>query len=204
MMVVYQDNCLKSILNELKPAVTDKQLYYLLENITGNPEHLKAQFAGTSKGTITVELVTAKVPVIVSESDIDDFPVNGKIAMFCAAYETAHSVKYKPSAADAGKMKALTASAQELEVLINLYMKSKEWYLQPKSIANFIKKYNEVRALAVAKPAVKTYPLPYDPEYFAKLDMMQQRAYWAYLRENGYVFQQNAGRPDKWVKAEFI
>jgi hypothetical protein len=75
------------------------------------------------------------------------------------------------------------------------------------SIGNLVKYINELRVEAfgvVAQPK-KKFPLPYDHLFFVKLDMSGQQEYWAYLRENGYVWTPNVGRNvkgGKWVKKE--
>ena len=208
MMVVYQDNNLKSILNEFNPPLTEKQLNVMLSCIPNNPQAIKEIFNQAYPGKITVDAVKP----IGAEPGIDAeaFTANNKIGLFCRLYAENHKdengepVKYKTGAAEAGKIKALAVGADELEQLLIIYFKSDEWYLKPKSISNFIKKYNEVRALAFAKPKVLNYPIPYSHSFFNGLDLMGKRAYQDFLKLNGFVFQHNPVRGGTWVKSNTL
>lgn len=209
MMVVYQDNQFKSVLNEFKPALKESQLNGLLNYITIDPNDLQAMFMGKYGAKIKVERVKA----IGSEPEAElmpDFPVNLKIALWCELYseftkDTAgNALKYKTGSAEAGKLKLLAVTPEELRLILEVYFKSTEWYTIPKSITNFVKKYNEIRALAYAAPVEKKkkdFPLPFDEAYFNRLEFMDQRAYWDHLRLNGYKWTAApSGRGGKWEK----
>ncbi len=207
MMVVYNEGNLKSILNEFNPPLSEKQLNSLLNYIPNSPDAIEAMFISKYGKKVTVE----PVRTIGEEPEQDaspDFPANEKIALWCRFYaanvkdKLDKPVKYKTGPAESGKMKALPVTPEELEYLLETYFKSKEWYLKPWSISNFIKHYNEVRALAFAKVPAKTkdYPLPFDEVYFARLGFMEKQEYHKYLRDNGYKFEANPGRGGKWIK----
>jgi len=197
MMVVYQDNHFKSVLNEFKPPLTEKQLNLLLNQIPDDHTQLEALVAANLGQRVKVERVKAigEVPALTD----NEYPVNEKIALFCELFEKSQGIKYKTCAADIGKLKALTLPADELRFVLEVYFSSNEWYLTPKSIANFIKKFNEVRVLAYGKPKPKTFPLPYNHEHFVKLGLNDKRDYQNYLRANGYVFQHNSVRGGTWI-----
>lgn len=207
MMVVYNEGNFKSILNEFNPPLGEKQLNGILNYIPNDPANIVAMFVAKYGDKVKVEPVKA----IGAEPELDaspDYPVNEKIALWCRFYEENHKdglgqpVKYKTGPAEAGKLKGLPVSPDELTYLFEVYFKADEWYLKPKSISNFVKKYNEVRALAYANTKVKErkFPLPFDPIYFHNLNTNDQRLYWDYLRANGYKWVETPGRGGKWEK----
>jgi hypothetical protein len=206
MMVIYQDNNFKSVLNEFKPALTEKQLNVILTCIPNDPTQIQPIFQQAWPGKITVEPV--KAIGAEPEQPAPDYPVNEKIALWCRLYaeytkdEAGNDLKYKTGAAEAGKIKALAVTPDDLEFILHAYFKSNEWFTIPKSISNFVKKYNEIRALAYAKPAVKTknFPLPFDANYFNNLGTNDKRLYWDHLRANGYKWVDAPGRGGKWEK----
>lgn len=212
MVVIYQDNNFKSVLNEFKPALSEKQLNAILNYIPNDPTAIEGIFIAKYGDRVKVEPVKA----IGAEPETDptpDYPVNEKIALWCRHYSANHKdgldqpVKYKTGQAEAGKIKALPVTPGELDYLLGVYFAADEWYLKPKSISNFVKKYNEVRAIAYAQggPKKKKFPLPYDANVFNNLGTNDQREYWDYLRENGYVFEPPNGRGSgKWVKKQTI
>ncbi|PLW90005.1 hypothetical protein [Mucilaginibacter sp.] len=208
MMVIYQDDAFKSVLNEFKPALTEKQLNVILSCIPNDPAQIQPIFKQSWAGKLFVEPVKA----IGSEPDQQaapiDYPAKDKIALWCRLYEehtkdeAGTGIKYKTGAAEAGKIKALAVTPDELEFILKAYFVSKEWFTLPKSISNFIKKYNEIRAMAYSKPVpkVKNFPLPFDPIYFHNLNTNDQRLYWDHLRANGYKWVDAPGRGGKWEK----
>jgi len=208
MMLIYQDNYFKSVLNEFKPPLKNKQLTFILSIIPNDMEFVDELFK-QAKAYLTITKVAAigAEPALqpASNEGAKDFPVNEKIAMWCNFYAETHKdelgqdIKYKTGPAEIGKLKQLVVTADELLLLFTVYFKSDEWWSKPKSVSNFINKYNEVRALAYAKPKEKTYPLPYDELFYLKADTMEKRAYHAYLKQNGYHFEVNPGRGGKWV-----
>lgn len=203
LIVTYQDNNFKSVLNEFKPALTEVQLNGILNYIPNDPDCLVAIFMAKYNDRIIVEPVKG-IGVEPEQDGSPEFPANQKIALWCKLYELSEGVKYKTGAAEAGKLKAIPVKPDELERLIDVYLKSKEWYLTPKSISNFVKKYNEIRAMAYAKPKEVTFPLPYDEMHFNKLDLMGKRAYHDYLRANGYEFNHNPVRGGNWILKQTI
>jgi hypothetical protein len=205
-MVVYQDGRFKSVLNEFNPPLTEKQLNGILNYIPGVPENIEAMFMAKYGDKVRVEPVKS----IGAEPELDatpDYPVNEKIALFCRHYAEHHKdaegydVKYKASAADAGKLKALPVNREELDLLLGIYMVSNEWYLKPKSIANFIKKYNEIRAIAYVQP---NYPIPYSEAFYTELGLNEKRAYHEFLKKNGYEWKHNPVRGGVWVLKETL
>ncbi len=68
-----------------------------------------------------------------------------------------------------------------------------------------MKYFNELNAEAFGIKPEKTYPLPFQPEYFAQLDLMGKRGYQDFLKKNGYRFEFDAGRGrgGKWVNDQF-
>ncbi|MEB0249337.1 hypothetical protein QN344_04285, partial [Mucilaginibacter sp. 5B2] len=78
MMVIYQDNAFKSVLNEFKPALTEQQLNIILSCIPNDPAQIQPIFKKAWPGKLLVEPVKA----IGSEPDQQaapiDYPVNEK------------------------------------------------------------------------------------------------------------------------------
>ncbi|MBB6131355.1 hypothetical protein [Mucilaginibacter lappiensis] len=218
MMVIYHDNNFKSVLNEFKPALTEKQLNAILNYIPNDPAQIKGIFNQAYPGKLIVE----KVHAIGAEPEVkpaepgiaepSDYPANKKIELFCRLFMEHHKdqlgnpIKYKTGAAESGKMKALVITPAELELLLSVYMASDEWFTKPKSISNFINKYNEIRVLTYSEPKTKTknFPLPYDQEFFARLSFTDQRLYWDHLRANGYKWVESPGRGGKWLKQDTL
>ena len=197
MMVTYQDCHLKSITNEFDPPLTELQLNIILNRIPDDPEQLIPLINEKYEGKILIESISPgdTLPVCVI-----DYPVNKKIALFCELYEASVGIKYKAGAADAGKIKTLAITPDELRFLLEVYFKADLWYLKPKSIANFIKKYNEIRALALSGPEKIVFPLPFDPIFFNKLNQPNRYKYWDYLRANGYRYIEKYGQGGEWKK----
>lgn len=198
MIIIYSDGHFKSVVNEFSPLLSDKQLNYILGNIPDDPNLLIATFELKSPGKITV--VLSSDPTELADPVMEKMATNKKVALWCRLYEEKTKRKYKTNKSEAGKLSNLVVNAIDLESLIRVYLAAEEWYLKPKSVSNFIVKYNEVRALAFS-PAAKSYPLPYSEAYDAKLTTADRVGYWKFLRENGYTFLDN-GRVRKWVKKE--
>jgi len=210
MMVIYQDSIFKSCLNEFKPSLSEHQLNGILNYIPNDATAIEGIFLAKYGDRVKVEPVhQVGAEPVAQLPEAGGYAVNDKIALWCSLYMDHHkdkdgnAIKYKTGPAEAGKLKALAITPDEFEIMLQVYFKSDEWYLKPKSISNFIKKFNEIRALAYAKPKAKEYPLPYDIDCFNRLDFMEKKAYQTYLREHGYVFELNPGRGGKWVKHEF-
>jgi hypothetical protein len=200
MMVIYHDNQFKSILNEFK-ALTEKQLNELLNRIPNDPALLTRLINEKYEGKLIVEEVKA----IGSEPDpiAPEVSSNVKIARFCEFFEIKTGIKYKVSAADSGKIALVKLSMDDWDRALKTYFDSDNFLFKNKySILNLVKYYNELRIEAFGKPAGKTFPIPYDPNFFAKLDTNDQREYWRVLKENGYRFEPNSGRGGNWVKRQ--
>lgn len=198
-LVVYQDGLFKSFLTDVKPPFNNLQLNWILSKIPANEVMLAEQLVIKGKGKITLENLSAE-PVIKGDGN-DSF-----IALFCDLFKEKTNVNYKVSAADAGKVKYLALKREEWLRMLTTYFDSENFLFVNKwSIGNLVKYINELRVEAfgvVAQPK-KKFPLPYDHLFFVKLDMAGQQEYWAYLRENGYVWTPNVGRNasgGKWVK----
>jgi hypothetical protein len=211
MIVVYNNGTFKSILNEFNPPLTEKQLNCILNYIPNNPKEIVGMFAAAWGNKITVEPVRA-IGAEPEEEATPGYPVNEKIALWCRFYADYHKddlgqpVKYKTGAAEAGKLKGLPVSPEELTELFDVYFKADEWWSKPKSISNFVKKYNEIRAITYARtpPKSRKFPLPYDENTYNSLSFTDKRAYHDYLRESGYRWETNPGRGGKWVKDHSI
>jgi len=197
MMVVYQDSHLKSILNEFKPPLTEVQLNYILRIIPDDHAQIVSNIVSISKGKLSVEPVKAigEEPA----ANIQDIPVNDKIAIFCELYEQAEGIKYKITAAEVGKIKALAITAEDLRFVLEAYFPCHEWFAKTKSVGNFVRYFNEVRAIAHARPRRKGFKLPYSHEYYVALSMMDKRDYHIFLKENGYEFVPSGGKGGQWV-----
>lgn len=199
MMVVYQDNRFKSVLNEFEPKITEDQVNFLLKWIPDHPDKLIPLMGAKSGGKINVEAI--KTIGTEPELPTSDYPTNKKIARFCEFYEAKTKLKYKVLPTDAGKITNLKATESEWENLMQTYYNSMNFiFLNKYSISNVVKYWNELRVEAMGTPTRKNYPIPYDAGYFKTLDMMQQREYWKVLRDAGYVFEDGNGREGKWVK----
>jgi hypothetical protein len=198
MIVLYQDGHFKSILNEFKPPLTEKQLNVLLNLIPDDHEDLIALInANGYRGKIIAE----RIKGIGSEPELEGMSANLVIALFCEFYEAKTRIKYKVSAPDAGKISQLKAQESEWYKLFQTYFDSDNFLFKNKyCISNLVKYYNELRLEAFGKPAGKSYPIPYDAGYFKTLDYTEQRAYWAALREAGYVFEKPKSGEGSWVK----
>jgi hypothetical protein len=197
MMVTYHDSHLKSILNEFKPPLTDVQLNYILNRIPDDQAQLSTIIEGTSKGKLSVESVKSigEEPA----ATVEDIPVNEKIAIFCELYEQAEGIKYKVTAAEIGKIKALAITAEDLRFVLESYFPCQEWFAKIKSVGNFVRYFNELRAIAYARPRRKGFKLPYNHEYYVSLSMMDKRDYHIFLKENGYEYQPSGGRGGNWT-----
>ncbi|MBD3748961.1 MAG: hypothetical protein IE931_05650 [Sphingobacteriales bacterium] len=195
LIITYFNGHLKRIESELKEPLTEQQWYWISSVIT--PEHKDFRIAALEKLNLKVKVLMAK-----TSEPSEMIPTNEKISQFCAAFEKKFSIKYKATKTDGGKFKALPLGRDEFEALLNLYMQSDEWYLKPKSIANFIGKINELRLLFKAPAAASKFPIPYDREYDQRLTQDKRNEYYAALRAAGYVYRNNPGRLGKWLKKE--
>jgi len=209
MMVIYQEDNFKSVINEFKPPLNEVQLNAILNYIPNDHKSIEAIFAAKYGEKVKVEPVKA---IGAEQQAVPEYPVQDKVALWCVHYSNNHKdandnpIKYKTGPAEAGKLKLLAVTPEELDEILQVYFKSDEWFTKPKSISNFINKYNEIRALAYSKPVEKKkkFPLPYEPLYFSNLSTTDQRLYWDFLRENGYKWVENHGRGGKWEKQHTI
>lgn len=199
LLITYQDAALKSVEIAVNPALTPKQWFYLTNLIT--PELKDFSLEAFKKANLEINVLPKEQEAAEEPAeDAKRLPTNQRIAMFCQLYESELQLKYKVTGADSGKMKDLPINDADFEALVKLYFQSKEWYLMPKSIANFCGKINELMLLLKAPKVSKKYPIPYDPEYAANLNQTQLYDYWAQLKEAGYKYEAAPGRVGKWVK----
>lgn len=190
--VLYEDDVFKSLITEFKPALTDKELNWTLSHIPSTELALNDWLVVAAKGKVQLEHISLFAPDQV-------------IALFCRLYEDKTGRKYKATGPDAGKIKELCKQAAKWQPLLECYFKSSNFLFKNKySIANLTKYWNELDVEAFGIRQGKDFPLPYDQDYFASLNMMDQREYHKYLHKAGYIFQHNPGRGGKWIKKEFI
>lgn len=205
MIIVYADGHFKSVVNEFNPTLSDKQLQFILHNITEEAAYLLPTFEAKAPGKITIIQTTEATEL--HDPINEKAAVNIKVAIWCRLYEkhiketTGNSLKYKTNAAERGKLDRLTINEIDFEKLVTVYFNSNEWYLKPKSVSNFVVKLNEVRALTFAPAPKKTYPLPYSEVYDVKLPQSERVKYWQFLRDNGYTHVSD-GRVNTWVKRQ--
>lgn len=199
LLITYQNGNLKSILTELKEPLKEVQWFHISSIVT--PTHDKFNIAELKKLLLTVEQIDAaddepQTPEL-------SLPANTRIALFCQYYKKQFNQKYTATKTDGGKLKNTPISQADFEPMLKCYMESKEWYLQPKSIANFIGKINEIKLLmknpgALAKSV--NWPIPFDAGYNNTLDESKRQEYYAALRDAGYRYKDNPGRGGKWEK----
>lgn len=191
--IVYYNEVFKSLLLDFEPHFDNRQLVWFLHHIPNKELMLAENLVLAAKGKITLEKL----------EDPAQPGANRMIAFFCDLYKEKTGIAYKVSPADAGKIKKLSITDKDWLILVTTYYDSKNFLFVNKwSIANIIKYWNELRveAFGVKQPVVKTFPLPYDHEFYSKLNQDEQKAYWVYLRANGYKWDVNASRNGKWVK----
>lgn len=108
---------------------------------------------------------------------------NDRIALFCTYYmRYKNGLKYKVSPADSGKIKLVDAT----DALLKVYFESTTFIFQNKSISNYVKYYNELRAEAAGVGAKQIFPNKYDPDYEKTLSGPKLAAYWEHLRTIGW------------------
>lgn len=119
-----------------------------------------------------------------------DIPTNKKLALWCRMYELHKKVKYKVSASDSGKMKALAITEELLNYYLNddkLPQNATTWLFRGKqSIANLVKYQNEVRT-SMAQGAPSRFPNAYSADYERKLDGPGITEYRKHLASLGLV-----------------
>jgi len=111
--------------------------------------------------------------------------VNQKIAMFCRKYEQYTKVKYKPSAADSGKIKLFSVT----EDILDHYFTSDNFLFKHKySIANLAKYYNElILDMQVVKIGahMKLHPNSWNAQYAKNLSGAELSSYYQHLLSLG-------------------
>ena len=199
LIITYQDGYLKSILTELKEALTPVQWFHISSIVT--PELKGFKIAALEKINLQVEQMAADEEK--TETETPAQPTNNRIALFCSYYYKKYNQKYTATKADGGKLKNTPISQADFEPLLQLYFASDTWYLQPKSIANFIGKINEIKLLKANPSALDkkpNWPIPFDAGYNNTLDDSKRQEYYAALRQAGYRYKDNPGRGGKWEK----
>jgi hypothetical protein len=125
---------------------------------------------------------------------------NQKLAMFCAIYYEVKGLKYKVSAADAGKIKLVDFDAP----LLRFYLKSDNFLFKGKqSVSNLVRYINELKAAFTAGPPAPKSPHPdhYSPQYEKTLTGKATSDYWQHLRSLGLVPKKDRfGNTTDWIK----
>jgi hypothetical protein len=106
---------------------------------------------------------------------------NEKLALFCRIYEKHKAIKYKVTAADAGKIKQINPTEEQLHA----YFRSENFLFKGKqSIANLVKYWNEFRA-ELAGAGKKQYPNEWNPDLIKKLSPQETMDYYRHLKSLG-------------------
>ena len=123
---------------------------------------------------------------------------HNKIKAFCTAYKERIGAAYKVSPADSGKIKHVEIT----DHLLTVYFGSVNFIFRNKSIANYVKYYNELRAEASGN-VYNGIRLPdtYSPafEVECKGDKGMLSAYYKHLRQLGYIQQPVQGKGLIWI-----
>jgi len=108
-------------------------------------------------------------------------PANEKLALFCRVYEKHKSIKYKVTASDAGKIKQINPTEEQLHA----YFRSENFLFKGKqSIANLVKYWNEFRADLAGQGSSK-FPNEWDSKILQKLSPQDTINYYTHLRSLG-------------------
>lgn len=178
-IITYHDDVIYSLIIDFKIKPTSEVWKKLFDNLPLSPND-------TDKlSLLGLEIITDRA--------------NDRIALFCSKYSQKIGLKYKISKADAGKMKDLVISTNELEKVLEIYFNCTEWWAKQKSISNFIKHFNELTVLAAGITTSK-YPNEWDKEFESKLKNNELTEYWAHLRNLGYEPIKRGGYTIKWEK----
>lgn len=131
-VLTYWNGNLTEVELVLIEPLTAQQFNHFIEHLP----YLESVLLSSGAGALKVE-------------EINEMASNDKIAMFCRYFFDNMKVKYKVSAADAGKIKNVEVTDKLMEV----YFKKTQWWSKTKSISNYVKHFNELRTLAAG-----TYP----------------------------------------------
>lgn len=104
-----------------------------------------------------------------------------KIGQFCSMYEKFTGIKYKISRAEIGMIKNVKVD----ERLLLAYFQSEDWWAKVKSVTNYVKNYNEIRAVALGKKASE-FPNYWSEIAEKKIPTHKLSDYWKHLRDLGY------------------
>lgn len=192
-LIVYENGSFKSFLTDVKPPFNQTQLNWLLSRLPDQEMMLAETLIIQAGRKMTVELVT----------NSGKLPANQVIALFCDYYYIKNKIKYKATKAYGGKLNSLNENEHDWQRLLHGYFNSSNFLFKNKySIANLVKYWNELRAEVFGKPVMKEFTLPYSHSLFVQLDTNDQRAYWKFLRENGYEFKKDHRGKGEWVLKE--
>lgn len=105
---------------------------------------------------------------------------SNKIKMFCDYYFMFRKIKYKVTAAEAGKIKNIAIN----DSLLLKYFTSHNFLFKNKwSISNLVKYYNELRSEAYGAKAV--HPDVFIKDYSVNLTELERQEYYKHLRSLG-------------------
>jgi hypothetical protein len=106
---------------------------------------------------------------------------NEKLAIFCRIYEKHKSIKYKVTAAEAGKIKQINPTEEQLHA----YFRSENFLFKGKqSISNLVKYWNEFRADLAGQGSGK-FPNEWNSDLVRKLSPQETINYYTHLRGLG-------------------
>ncbi|GEM_PF-2676664 len=111
--------------------------------------------------------------------------INQKIAAFCEAYKRAFKEAYKVHPKDAKRWNGKEYKhVDAISELLDFYMQTTEYPTNgPKSIADYLKYYQDIQQLfKAAKSPKHTFPNSYDKKLMDKLASTDQEGYLAYIQ----------------------
>lgn len=181
LILTYADGFIKSLINEFK-GLTEKQWDALVQELPAeeiNISHLEE---------IGLKLKQDKA--------------NNKVAMFCDAYKAKMGVSYKASAMQGAQLRDKEVNTE----LLKCYFSSANFIFRNKSIGNYAKYYNELRAECYGQlqdaPVKSQHPNQYNRKYEQSLNGPALTDYWKHLRDLGYtpVKSERDGSILDWIK----
>lgn len=132
-----------------------------------------------------------KATILIAQSDRD------KIALFCSFYQKYIGIKYKPTGADAGKVKGVAMDDE----MLAFYFESHDFKVREKSIGNYVKYYNWIRQM-FANPqlfATAKFINEWDEEYARKLSPKDFTEYRQHLVKLGWMVNTRPGQKEHWT-----
>lgn len=181
LILTYADGFIKSLINEFK-GITEQQWDALVKELPAeevNVTHLEQ---------IGLKLKQDRI--------------NEKVALFCDHYKRKMAVAYKASAMQCGQLRDKDVNTE----LLNCYFSSANFIFRNKSIGNYAKYYNELRAECYgqlpAEQPKSQHPNQYNRKYEQGLTGPALTDYWQHLRALGYkaVKSERDGSIIDWIK----